>query len=197
MLLHTRTKPLAWGTYMRPVHPTHTHRTACICHVTCAGSPAGCFNLVIVLNAVVPSRPAVLAIQRPLCCITSVKRPSPLLFTTFCDLAQTTARRPPSRPQKIDPDEHMITGIERRRIHGDEILTAEEAFLCSSSLGVVGITGWNGATLNLLTGHDGQTGPVVTYLNGLISADTEYRAGSNLHTPIPYGYLSGMREQLM
>lgn len=97
---------------------------------------------------------------------------------------------------KVDPGQQMLTGVERRRIHADEILTAQEAFLCSSTMQVVGITQWGEQVLHLLTGYDGKTGPIVTYLNGLITYDSRPRPDSDVHTPVPYGYLSGMREQL-
>jgi hypothetical protein len=81
-------------------------------------------------------------------------------------------------------------------VRADEIVTAKEAILVGSSLQVVAITQWNEAILNPRTGYDGRAGPVATYLNGLLEYDQVPRPSSRLHTPVPYGYLSGMREQL-
>jgi hypothetical protein len=41
-----------------------------------------------------------------------------------------------------------------------------------------------------------QAGPVSLALNEMLVADRQYRQGSDRHTEVPYGYMTGMRSQL-
>jgi hypothetical protein len=41
-----------------------------------------------------------------------------------------------------------------------------------------------------------QAGPVSLALNAMLVADREYRQGSDRHTEVPYGYMTGMKSQL-
>jgi hypothetical protein len=69
--------------------------------------------------------------------------------------------------------------------------------LCLSAAGVVGISHFEGKWI----GEDAheyvdQAGPVSLGLNEMLVADRQYKKGSDKHTEVPYGYMTGMRSQL-
>lgn len=99
---------------------------------------------------------------------------------------------PPPTQQNRSDDDLPVAGVERRAISLDELKGAAEALLASSTHGVVGLTHVDGHPIG-----DGRPGLVTVALQAVLENDREPRAGSPVHTPVPYGGLTGMESNLL
>lgn len=90
------------------------------------------------------------------------------------------------------PSDITVERIEQRPIHSDEVLQAKEVFLIGSSHRVTAITSWNGANIG-----DGRPGSSALAFGNILENDQVPREGSTEHTEVPYGYVTGMRGQLV
>jgi len=80
-----------------------------------------------------------------------------------------------------------VRRIERRHITPEEAKAAAEVFLVGTSLPVMSVVEWDDCKIG-----DGQVGIVALELRALILKDMVVRTGSEQHTEVPYGYLTGM-----
>lgn len=94
--------------------------------------------------------------------------------------------------QFSDPHDLNIKGVEQRPIHVDEIKTSLEVMLCGSSIGVVPVTHWDDDAI-----HDGTPGIIALALHKVLKMHQMPTEDSYNHVAVPYGYLTGMREQLI
>lgn len=94
------------------------------------------------------------------------------------------------------PDDVLISRIERRPIHSDEVLAAKEAMLVDTGLLVSSLVSWNGQLI-----ADGRPGvhalAFATMLENDRLPDEGGLSASENHTEVPYGYVTGMRGQLV
>lgn len=95
-------------------------------------------------------------------------------------------------PDNANPDDLPIDKVEQRPITSDDVMGALEAMLINSIGGVVPITHLDGAPI-----ADGTAGAIALALQQLLINDREPREGSPRHVPVPYGALTGMRNQLV
>ena len=90
------------------------------------------------------------------------------------------------------PRDVLAHKIEQRPIHSDEVYQAKEAFLIGSSHLVVGLNSWNGQNI-----ADGQPGSQALAFSNILENDKDPKEGSSQHIEVPYGYVTGMRGQLI
>lgn len=89
-----------------------------------------------------------------------------------------------------------VERLERRCFTTEELVAAQEAFAISTRYGVVGINEFDGQRIGT-HGYEGEAGPVALALNELLNVERQPRKGSPLFTEVPYGYLTGMKSQLV
>eukprot|EP00879_Flechtneria_rotunda_P006201 GHRR01006519.1.p1 GENE.GHRR01006519.1~~GHRR01006519.1.p1 ORF type:complete len:108 (+),score=17.15 GHRR01006519.1:516-839(+) len=93
-------------------------------------------------------------------------------------------------------DENLtVDRVERRTFTVDELKAAKEAFAVSTREGVVGISHIDDQFIGQHAFVD-QAGPVSLALNEMLMVDRQPKEGSTRHTEVPYGYMTGMRDQL-
>lgn len=80
-----------------------------------------------------------------------------------------------------------VGNIVQRSVSLEEAKSCAEAMLVGSQFPVMPITKWDGEPVG-----DGEVGVVSLQLRALLQTDVYPREGSNLHTEIPYGVLTGM-----
>lgn len=80
-----------------------------------------------------------------------------------------------------------VNKIERRPLGLREAKGALEVFLVGTSLPVMPVVKWDDQMIG-----DGQPGIASLQLRALVQGDMMQREGSDQHTEIPYGYLTGM-----
>lgn len=95
-------------------------------------------------------------------------------------------------------DEAYLTveRIEQRYFTTQELLAAQEAFAISTRIGVVGISHFDDQQIGTHE-YQGQAGAVSLALNELLAFERQPKPGSPLFTEVPYGYLTGMKSQLV
>jgi hypothetical protein len=95
-------------------------------------------------------------------------------------------------------DEPFLTveRIEQRTFTVQEMLAAQEAFAVSTQIGVIGITHFDEQQIGT---HEfkGEAGAVSMALNELLAVQRQPKEGSPAFTEVPYGYLTGMKSQLV
>lgn len=89
------------------------------------------------------------------------------------------------------PDDLDLKGIEQRPITVTDVEEAAEAFITANVQGVVPVT-----VVGNFTPNDGVVGPGALALRALLELDVKNVDDLEFHAEIPYGYLTGMREQL-
>lgn len=101
--------------------------------------------------------------------------------------------------QYVTEDEPDLTVqcVEQRFFTKDELLAAQEAFAISTRMGVVGISHLDDQPMCKGSEYEGSSGPVSLALNELLVLQKQPRQGSDEHTEVPYGYLTGMKSQLI
>jgi branched-subunit amino acid aminotransferase/4-amino-4-deoxychorismate lyase len=72
-----------------------------------------------------------------------------------------------------------------------DISEAAEMFMTGGSVPVAAVTEWDGRNIG-----DGTVGVMVLALRQMILNDMIPRKDSGIHTPVPYGALTGMPEDL-
>jgi 4-amino-4-deoxychorismate lyase len=82
--------------------------------------------------------------------------------------------------------------VEQRPIHVDELLQAQEVFVSSTTSLVVPITHVDEHPI-----ADGKVGKSALALYAALVNDMRPVEGSARHMEVPYGYLTGMRSQLI
>lgn len=80
-----------------------------------------------------------------------------------------------------------VARIERRHISLQEAKGAAEVFMVGTSLPVMPVIEWDGTPIG-----DGAPGIATLQLRALVQGDMRPSAGSDQHTEVPYGYLTGM-----
>jgi 4-amino-4-deoxychorismate lyase len=80
-----------------------------------------------------------------------------------------------------------VARVARRPLSVEEARGAAEVMLLGSSLPVMPVVQWDDARVG-----DGAPGMAALQLRALLQADMAPREGSGVHTPVPYGYLTGM-----
>lgn len=88
--------------------------------------------------------------------------------------------------------EILVDAVEERRPHIDEVLTANEVFVVGHLTATHGII-----TIDESRVGDGLVGTTTLALHYLIDNDAQPKENSPLHTPVPYGYMAGMHDQLV
>jgi len=89
-----------------------------------------------------------------------------------------------------------VERIEQRFFSTKELLAAQEAFAISTRIGVVGISHFDEQQIGTHE-YEGEAGPVALALNELLAVERDPKPGSELFTEVPYGYLTGMKSQLV
>lgn len=89
-----------------------------------------------------------------------------------------------------------VERIERRTFTTAEVLAAQEAFAISTRGGVVGISHFDDQAIGTHE-YEGEAGAVSLALNALLEYERQPRQGDPLFTEVPYGYLTGMKAQLV
>ncbi len=82
--------------------------------------------------------------------------------------------------------------IEQRPIHSDEVYSAKEIFLVDSGHLITPLTSWNGEQI-----ADGLAGISAVAFGSILELDRIPREGCSKFTEVPYGYVTGMRSQLV
>jgi branched-subunit amino acid aminotransferase/4-amino-4-deoxychorismate lyase len=85
-----------------------------------------------------------------------------------------------------------VDSIEQRPVHIDELLAAREVFMTSTTCLVVPVTHVDETPIG-----DGSSGKTALALHAAMVNDMRPAEGSARHTAVPYGYLTGMRSQLV
>jgi branched-subunit amino acid aminotransferase/4-amino-4-deoxychorismate lyase len=95
-------------------------------------------------------------------------------------------------------DEPYLTveRIEQRTFTVTELLAAHEAFAISTRAGVLGISHFDDQQIGTHE-YEGEAGAVAMGLNELLAVERQPKPGSPLFTEVPYGYLTGMKAQLV
>lgn len=95
-------------------------------------------------------------------------------------------------------DEPFLTveRIEQRTFTVQEMLAAQEAFAVSTQIGVIGITHFDEQQIGTHE-FEGEAGAVSMALNELLAVQRQPKEGSPAFTEVPYGYLTGMKSQLV
>ena len=95
-------------------------------------------------------------------------------------------------------DEPYLTveRVEQRYFTTQELLAAQEAFAISTRIGVVGISHFDDQQIGTHE-YEGEAGPVGLALNSLLEVEAQPKPQSPLFTEVPYGYLTGMKSQLV
>jgi branched-subunit amino acid aminotransferase/4-amino-4-deoxychorismate lyase len=89
-----------------------------------------------------------------------------------------------------------VERIERRTFSTQELLAAQEAFAISTRMGVVGISHFDEQQIGTHD-YEGEAGSVSMALHALLEFERQPKQGSPLFTEVPYGYLTGMKAQLV
>jgi hypothetical protein len=107
---------------------------------------------------------------------------------------------PPFNPlssQYVKNEEYLtVARIERRTFTTQELLAAQEAFAISTRLGVVGISSFDDQQVGQHE-DEGEAGTVSLALNAVLEVVRQPVVGSPRFTEVPYGYLTGMKSQLV
>jgi branched-subunit amino acid aminotransferase/4-amino-4-deoxychorismate lyase len=90
------------------------------------------------------------------------------------------------------PSDVLVHKIEQRKIHVEEVYKAKEAFLIGSNTLVTAITSLNGQDI-----ADGKPGASSIAFANMLENDQLPREDSPVHIEVPYGYITGMRGQLI
>ncbi|KAJ9508173.1 hypothetical protein QJQ45_021534 [Haematococcus lacustris] len=90
------------------------------------------------------------------------------------------------------PNDVVIKDIRRRPISIEEVAAAKEVFVTSTTLRVMGIVSLDGTPI-----ADGTPGITTMALDAMLLEDQKIEEGSMQHIAIPWGYVTGMRDQLM
>jgi branched-subunit amino acid aminotransferase/4-amino-4-deoxychorismate lyase len=95
-------------------------------------------------------------------------------------------------------DEPYLTvdRVEQRTFTTQELLAAKEAFAISTRNGVLGISHFDEQPVGTHA-YEGEAGTVSMALSELLVVQREPQQGSPLFVEVPYGYLTGMRAQLV
>ena len=104
-----------------------------------------------------------------------------------------TPPHPTTPPQERtrSPNDVIISDVQQRRMHLSVVASAKEAFLVCSTWQVVPVT-----SLDRKSIADGVAGITALALHYMLDNDRGETDSPN-HTPVPYGYASGMRSQLV
>jgi hypothetical protein len=94
--------------------------------------------------------------------------------------------------QYVDSEDMPIKSFEGRPITVDDVSGALEVMAISTSLGVIPITHWGEDPI-----ADGTAGFISMALNAVLENDRIPEEGSPRHLAVPYGYLTGMKAQLV
>lgn len=89
--------------------------------------------------------------------------------------------------------------MEQRLFTTQELLAAQEAFAISTRIGVIGISHFDDQQIGTHE-YEGEAGPVSLALNELLKVEAQPQPGSDPgpgFTEVPYGYLTGMKSQLV
>ena len=106
---------------------------------------------------------------------------------------RTSTPSPSAPPPQLDaPHDLLVDTVEQRPVHVDELLAAREVFMTSSTALVVPVTHVDEAPIG-----DGTSGKTALALHVALANDMQPREGSARHMAVPYGYLTGMRSQLV
>lgn len=97
-----------------------------------------------------------------------------------------------------DEDFLTVDRIEQRTFTVQEMLAAQEAFAVSTQIGVIGITHFDDQQIGTHE-FEGEAGTVSMALNELLVVERQPKPGSPspAFTEVPYGYLTGMKSQLV
>ncbi|GAX75021.1 hypothetical protein CEUSTIGMA_g2467.t1 [Chlamydomonas eustigma] len=90
------------------------------------------------------------------------------------------------------PSDVLVNKIEQRKIHFEEVYAAKEAFLIGSNTLVTAITSLNGQDI-----ADGRPGASSIAFANMLENDQLPREQSPVHIEVPYGYVTGMRGQII
>lgn len=95
-------------------------------------------------------------------------------------------------------DEPYLTvqRVEQRTFTTQELLAAKEAFAISTRNGVLGISHFDEQPVGSHA-YEGEAGTVSMALSELLVVQREPQQGSPLFVEVPYGYLTGMKAQLV
>ena len=80
-----------------------------------------------------------------------------------------------------------VARIERRHVSVQEAKSAAEVFMVGTSLPVMPVVAWDEVAIG-----DGSPGIASLQLRALVQGDMQPKQGSDQHTEVPYGYLTGM-----
>ncbi|KAI8476228.1 MAG: aminotransferase [Monoraphidium minutum] len=94
-------------------------------------------------------------------------------------------------PEEYDEEDLPIKAVSQRPISLDDLTGSLEALLVNSTLGVMPVTHVDDEAV-----ADGRPGYLSMALQATLINDRKPREGSDRHTPVPYGGLTGMRSQL-
>lgn len=113
-----------------------------------------------------------------------------IVIVKSCDLVMTTT------PLTLvfswlqfDERSLRFSGISRRHFTVDEAKKAKEVIVTGTTIPVMGVTHVDGELID-----DGSVGVTALAFNALVYNDAEYKETSTVHTEVPYGYLTGMKE---
>ncbi|PNW73874.1 hypothetical protein CHLRE_13g576400v5 [Chlamydomonas reinhardtii] len=93
------------------------------------------------------------------------------------------------------PDDVVVREVQQRKLHISELQAAKEAFLVCTTYTVAPLASVDGAPI-----ADGATGVTTLALHYMLDNDMRPPPPgviSDRHTSVPYGYLTGMRDQLV
>ncbi len=150
-------------------------------------------DLSVVLHALLPRRPAVCSVcfMQPLICRKPLCHNNNPQSNTLATHQHPLVNQRPL--QVANKRELPIRAVKQRRIPVDEAFAAKEIMCIGSAMGVVGIHHWDEVAIG-----DGKPGAVANALYQLLLADMDPERGDpQMHTAVPYGYLTGMKDQLV
>ncbi|EFJ50280.1 hypothetical protein VOLCADRAFT_73975 [Volvox carteri f. nagariensis] len=93
------------------------------------------------------------------------------------------------------PDDVVVANVQQRKLHVSEVLAAKECFLVCTTFTIIPLCSVDGKAI-----ADNKTGLTTLALHYMLDNDMQPPpAGvySCRHTPVPYGYTTGMRTQLV
>jgi len=115
-----------------------------------------------------------------------------LVFPPFDTTLPGTGARRLSELVRREVDERAfhalegLSGVAERQFTVEEARAAAEVMLVGSTTGVIPVTAWDGAPIG-----DGTGGKITVALGALLRQDMD--TPGDLHTEVPYGYLTAMR----
>ncbi|GLC35535.1 hypothetical protein PLESTB_000197100 [Pleodorina starrii] len=93
------------------------------------------------------------------------------------------------------PDDVIVANVQQRKLHISEVVAAKECFLVCTTFTIIPVRSVDGKAV-----ADNQTGLTTLALHYMIDNDMEPPppgVESPRHLPVPYGYVTGMRSQLV